>query len=191
MNETTAEKECWEKTTNLFGEHHVTINETWSEKFLTDPLAFTKLLTLYKFTKRLIRAKSHIFEFFCNGGIGATILAEHAQSYLGYDEDNLQHARASVGTEKIQFIEDKQAFDKTAQYDSIVSLSISENATMEYLPYLLSHLKPDGVVFISSPHLIQTDLENLFHRVLPFHLHQAVIQPGWGALPIAVCCHPR
>ena len=82
-----SEKEGWDSSVALFGNHRMRLGSFSSSLCRFNPKEFLNLLARYKFAAKLACKRGTILELGCGDGVGATILGENIASYLGIDPD--------------------------------------------------------------------------------------------------------
>lgn len=127
-------------------------------------------LTRYKFICRQLKKDWSVLELGCGTGYGAHLLSKYCNKIDAHDMDTKLLIRA-----KEKYISDNLTFTDQPvhnQYDVVVCLEVIEHMTKESGHILLQdikkRLKPNGLLFISTPRKIDNPNENRKKH----HLHE-------------------
>lgn len=123
---------------------------------------------VYTFVQKYVKGKS-VLDLGCGSGFGTNRLAQTAKTVVGIDID-----QASIKLAKAKFRKHNLTFKKLdilhnnlrSKFDVIVSFQVIEHIddALKYLSVILSHLKPQGLVIITTPNrLTQSYNENPYH----------------------------
>jgi len=127
-------------------------------------------LARYKFVARFLRKSWDVLEVGCGTGYGANFLADFAASVNACELEKEVLDKAKERFKKNNLIYSYEPVKDF--YDCVVSLEVIEHMhkkdSYEYLDIIHSHLKKNGVAFISTPRKIDNPSENR----KKFHLHE-------------------
>lgn len=131
-------------------------------------------LARYKFIGRQIRKTWDVLEIGCGTGYGSNFLSQFAKTVNACELDTSLLVRA-----KEKFVKPNLTYSDAPvleQYDAVVCLEVIEHMTKDYAYKLLDtldkHLKPGGLLFISTPRKIENPSDNR----KKYHLHEYTAQ---------------
>jgi 2-polyprenyl-3-methyl-5-hydroxy-6-metoxy-1,4-benzoquinol methylase len=205
------EKEAWESTTALLGNYSVEFGHHWAFNFRNDPKRLGFVLSRYKFAAKMAcKNGGSVLEMGCSEGIGATILAENMQNYLGVDLDEpaIETAKMNLPSDNFSFLFDDFMGKKYGSFDAVVSLDVVEHILPEfeeqYFTTIVENLAPNGICVIGTPNItsapyaskasqlghvnmftqerLQSTLGRYFHHVLPFGMNDEIAHTGFAAM---------
>ncbi len=210
------EKEVWQETAGMFGDYKYDFGEHWSYNFRNDPKRLAFVLSRYKFAAKMIGKANSVLEMGCSDGIGASILAENAQKYLGIDLDApaIEAARYNFGKTKHEFHTDDFMGKVYGQFDGVVSLDVVEHILAihenEYFDTLHKNLTAHGVCVVGTPNItsdcyaslgskmghvnlfsqerLQETLGKYFAHVFPFGMNDEVVHTGFAPMSHYLIC---
>lgn len=189
----------------------------WSYNFRNDPKRLPFVLARYAFAQKMISNKKSVLELGCSDGIGATILAENKELYVGVDLD-----QESLNAAKKNFKEDSTyqfQFDdfmgKTyGEFDSVVSLDVIEHIIRDYehqfFDTIVKNISKSGVVILGTPNItaapyaseasnlghvnlysqerLLNKMKEYFHHVFPFGMNDEVVHTGYASMCHYILC---
>lgn len=214
--ESLTEKEVWDRTKELLGEHHVSFGDHWTFNFKNDPKRLGFVLSRYKFAAKMACDAESVLELGCSEGIGATILAERAQKYVGVDLDlsAIKTAKGNLHPPKFEFLYDDFMGKKYGKFKAVISLDVVEHILPEfeqlYFDTLLENLAEDGICVVGTPNItasayaslasqlghvnlysqerLLAKLKEYFHQVFPFGMNDEIAHTGFGAMSHYILC---
>lgn len=210
------EKAAWDHTVDMLGNFSLKFGEHWSFNFRNDPKRLGFVLSRYKFAAKMACKNARVLELGCSEGIGATILAENAISYLGIDLDQpaVEAAKRNLPAEKFSFIYDDFMDKRYGIFDAIVSMDVVEHILPEfeniYFKTIYQNLSDKGICVIGTPNitseqyasqasklghvnlfsqdrLIKT-LKQWFHYVFPFGMNDEIAHTGFAGMNHFLIC---
>jgi 2-polyprenyl-3-methyl-5-hydroxy-6-metoxy-1,4-benzoquinol methylase len=213
------EKERWDSTSALLGNHQVAFGDHWTFNFRNDPKRLGFVLARYKFAAKMACKNARVLELGCSEGIGAPILAEQAKSYTGVDLDAsaIQTAKQNL---LYSFIYDDFMGKKYGEFEAVISLDVIEHIHGEfentYFETILTNLSEEGICVIGTPNITASPyaseasnlghvnlysqerllavLKTHFHQVFPFGMNDEIVHTGFASMShylICVACHKR
>jgi len=198
------EKAGWDSTAKMLGEYRFSFGDHSSSNYRNDPKQIIFTLSRYKFAAKIACKKGAVLELGCRDGIGATILAETMDRYVGVDLDAkaIQDAKSNLNApqyaEKYRFLCADFAGKNFGSFSAIVSLGMFAPASMEiYLKTILSNLAEEGICVIGTPnvpnHGLVPKLKEYFHQVFHFGMNDEMMT-AYGSraqYTLAVACHKK
>jgi cyclopropane fatty-acyl-phospholipid synthase-like methyltransferase len=212
----TLEKEAWDKTADMLGNHCVRFGDHWSYNFINDPKRLAFVLSRYKFAAKMACKRGKILELGSSTGIGATILGESMQEYVGVDLDEsaIRTAQKNLAPPKFQFIFDDFMGKTYGQFDAVISLDVVEHIHAEYedlyFTTLFQNLSSSGICVVGTPNItstpyaslasqmghvnmysmerLQTVMKKYFHQVFPFGMNDEMMHTGFAAMSHYIFC---
>jgi 2-polyprenyl-3-methyl-5-hydroxy-6-metoxy-1,4-benzoquinol methylase len=212
----TTEKECWEDTKTLLGNYKATFGRHWSYNYRNDPKRLPFVLSRYKFAAKMARHKKSIIELGCSDGIGASILAEFADRYVGVDLDQsaIETSKMNLTLEKFNFVHDDFMGKQYGTFETAVSLDVVEHIHPEheeiYFQTLINQLSENGICIIGTPNAtsapyaseasqighvnlftqqrLKETLERYFHQVFPFGMNDEIVHTGYAPMCHYIFC---
>jgi len=197
---------------DLMGERIIKLGNHWSFNLKNDPKRLAFVLSRYKFAAKTACKDASILELGCSEGIGAAILSEFAQDYIGIDMDTdaILTAEQNWAAAKVRFIEDDFIGKKYGLFDAVISLDVIEHIQPEsqklFFETVINNLLPNGKAVIGTPNItadeyaseaskachvnlfsgerLQNDMLQYFDSVLMFGVNDEVVHTGF--LPM---CH--
>ncbi|MDR3623852.1 MAG: methyltransferase domain-containing protein [Chlamydiales bacterium] len=192
-----------------FGNH-------WSFNFRNDPKRLAFVLSRYKFAAKMACKGMSVLELGCSEGIGAPILAEHAEHYTGVDLDKpaIDTAKTNFQEPKYKFIFDDFMGRKYGAFDGVVSLDVVEHILPEfetiYFDTVVNNLSEKGICVIGTPNITSVPyaseysqlghvnmysqerlanvLKKYFHYVFPFGMNDEIVHTGFAAMSHYIVC---
>jgi SAM-dependent methyltransferase len=145
-----------------------------------DPGLFQWHQARYAFTlAQLVKPTDRVLDVGCGEGYGAELLATKAAEVVGMDlsAEVLRLARDRHHSSNLRFVEGN-AMDLTAEtwgrFDVVTCFEVIEHVADPgaFLDRLVSVLRPDGVLALSTPHAVVEDLHNrrMGRPPNPFHI---------------------
>lgn len=205
-----SEQQLWDSTAKLLGNSQVSWGDHWSFNFRNDPKRLGFVLSRYKFCAKLACREGSVLELGCSSGIGATILAERATSYMGIDLDEqaLLTAKECLSPPKFHFLHDDFMGKKYGTFQTVVSLDVVEHIHLEheeqYFQTVVDNLDPNGICIIGTPNITSAPyasvfsqmghvnlysqerlvsvLRKYFHQVLPFGMNDEMMHTGYAPM---------
>lgn len=212
MRESITEKEAWDNTKKLLGQHKVEFGQHWSYNFRNDPKRLGFVLSRYKFAAKMIGKQGSVLELGSSEGIGATILAENASRYTGVDLDAeaIEVACANLDPVKYRFVFDDFMGKLYGCFDAVVSLDVIEHIHREYedlyFETVMKNLAENGIAVIGTPNItadvyastasklghvnlysqerLTAEMRKRFHQVFAFGMNDEIAHTGFGGM-----CH--
>jgi 2-polyprenyl-3-methyl-5-hydroxy-6-metoxy-1,4-benzoquinol methylase len=212
----TDEKETWDRTAELLGDFHVRLGDHWSYNFYNDPKRLGFVLSRYKFAAKMACKNARVLELGCSLGIGASILAEPARSYMGVDLDDsaIQTALSNLKEDKFTFVHDDFLGKTYGQFEAIVSLDVIEHIDPKqedlYFQTIMDNLSPNGICVIGTPNItssayasplsqighvnlysqerLQKSLLRFFHQTFPFGMNDEILHTGFAPMAHYILC---
>lgn len=210
------EKETWDQTAEMLGHLRTRLGDHWSYNYFNDPKRLGFVLSRYKFAAKMACKKGRVIELGCSSGIGATILGEFVEEYVGVDLDEsaIQTAMNNLSPPKYKFIYDDFMSKTYGQFDAVVSLDVIEHIHLEYedlyFQTLMNNLSPNGVCVVGTPNAtsaayaskmsqighvnlysqerLQTAMNRYFHQVFPFGMNDEIMHTGFGSMAHYLIC---
>lgn len=210
------EKEIWDQTANMLGSSTLKLSDHWSYNFRNDPKRLAFVLSRYKFAAKMGSKKRTVLELGCGEGIGSTILAEEALSYMGVDLDEaaIHSANDNLVSDKFTFLYEDFMGKTFGSFQTVVSLDVVEHIYSEhealYFETICRNLAPEGIVIIGTPNLtaapyaslasnlghvnlftqerLKLTLEKYFHNVFPFGMNDEIVHTGFAPMAHYVMC---
>lgn len=210
------EKQAWDATCELLGNHSVTFGAHWSFNFRNDPKRLSFVLSRYKFASKMASKGRSVLELGCGEGIGAPILREGALHYTGVDLDDaaIIAAREHFPPKDYTFIYDDFMGKKIGTFDTVISLDVIEHIYPEhealYLETIYNNLGKNGIAVIGTPNAtsavyaskgsqlghvnlftqerLKSTLERYFHVVLPFGMNDEILHTGFASMAHYIFC---
>ena len=209
MNKIT-EKKIWDDTVLELGDLKVSLSSHWSYNLLNDPKRLAFVLSRYKFAAKMGCKDKVVLELGCSEGIGASILSEIANKYVGIDSD-----QEAIAVAKNNFKDLNNEFlcadflGKTfGVFDTVVSLDVIEHIYEEYedlfFDTCLKNLNENGICIIGTPNITSVPyaskasqmghvnmysherlfevLKKYFFQVLPFSMNDEVVHTGFAPM---------
>jgi 2-polyprenyl-3-methyl-5-hydroxy-6-metoxy-1,4-benzoquinol methylase len=206
------EKELWSITAEMLSSRRANWCDHWSFNFRNDPKRLAFVLARYKFCAKMARHQKTILELGCSSGIGAPILAEHAEKYTGIDLDQqaIETAQYNFSSPRFHFIYDDFMGKVFGRFNAVFSLDVIEHILpeyeKEYLETICANLDDDGICVVGTPNItsspyaseyskighvnmysqerLVTSLKRYFHQVLPFGMNDETLHTGYAPM-----CH--
>lgn len=203
-------RETWDQTAEMLGQGSVGFGDHWSYNFLTDPKRLAFVLSRYKFAAKMGAKRGKILELGCSTGIGATILGEFAESYVGVDLDlsAIDTAKKNLIFPKYQFLHDDFMGKDYGRFEGVISLDVVEHIHVEheelYFRTLLKNLSPEGICVVGTPNItsvpyasvasqlghvnmysqdrLQLVMKRYFHQVFSFGMNDEMMHTGFGSM---------
>lgn len=207
-----SEAEVWQGVKDMLGNQHIDLGYHWSYNLRQDPKRLGFVLSRYKFAAKMACKQGSVLELGCSEGIGAPILAEQAQSYLGIDMDQqaIQDAQRIWKNPNWEFKADDFMGKYYGEFDAIISMDVVEHIYPEfensYWETVFQNLSANGVAVIGTPNItsapyasaaseaghvnlfeakrLKQSLERLFHNVFLFGMNDELVHTGYHPM-----CH--
>ncbi|MCB1085252.1 MAG: class I SAM-dependent methyltransferase [Chlamydiia bacterium] len=214
--ETVDEKKAWEETTKLFKCGTFKFGPHWSFNFRNDPKRLGFVLSRYKFAAKMLGKREGVLELGCSDGIGATILAENAEKYVGIDLDEpaLKAAKENLDEDKFVFKFDDFMGKTYGKFDGVVSLDVVEHILPEfeaqYFETIYSNITESGICVVGTPNITSapyaskashlghvnmfsherliTTMKKYFHQVFPFGMNDEIMHTGYAPMAHYIFC---
>jgi cyclopropane fatty-acyl-phospholipid synthase-like methyltransferase len=216
QTQTTQEKERWEFMKELLGDYRTELGDHWSYNFRNDPKRLAFVLSRYKFSAKMACKKGKVLELGCSEGIGAPILAENMEGYVGVDLDRsaIDCAKNIFPSSKFQFLFDDFLNKQYGSFDAIVSLDVVEHILPsfedEYFMTVYQNLAPKGICVIGTPNItaapyaskasqlghvnlysqdrLKSVMQRYFHYVFPFGMNDETMHTGFASMSHYIFC---
>ncbi len=127
-------------------------------------------MTNYNFIVNQIKSTDRVADISCGNGFGTIVLAEKAASAYGcdYSKEAIDYAKEMTkGHSNINFKVKDLNIDtiEGRQFDVIVSLETIEHLKdpARFISMLAACLKPEGILFLSTPNKLHSKHDNPFH----------------------------
>ncbi len=192
------EKETWESTKPLLGAHQVELGSHWSRTYRHDPACLPHVLSKYKFSSKIACRGGSILELNCSEGIGASILAENMDAYLGIDAnaEAIAAAKKNFSSPKFQFIQDEFLKQQYTPAETLIGFDIMTQHPalhiQSYLNMVYNHLTSHGICVLGEPYTtarnyggtldpfpsLRQEMERYFHYVFPFSMQEEIVSAG-------------
>ena len=213
---TTSEKRLWDKTAALLGNSQVSFDGHWSFNFRNDPKRLGFVLSRYKFSAKMACQKGSVLELGCGFGIGAPILAERAEKYVGIDLDEpaVLAAQRTFPADKYEFVYDDFMGKEYGKFDAVISLDVAEHILPEfqaiYFDTIFKNMKEDGICVIGTPNITSSPyasecskmghvnmfsqerlvsvMKGYFHQVFPFGMNDEIAHTGYAPMAHYLMC---
>lgn len=210
------EQEAWDLTAEMLGEYSVVWSDHWTYNFRNDPKRLAFVLARYKFAAKMGAKRGDILELGCGEGIGAPILAETAQNYMGVDLDESAIFSACRNFEEARFMFLHEDFmgKKFGEFQTVVSLDVVEHIYPEhekiYFETVVANLSSNGIAIIGTPNVtaapyaseasnlghvnlfsqkrLKETLETHFHTVFPFGINDEIVHTGYSPMAHYIVC---
>jgi len=212
----TNERETWGQTSDMLGDFKFRLGDHWSYNFYNDPKRLGFVLSRYKFAAKMACKNARVLELGCSMGIGATILGETAQEYLGVDLDGpaIQTAKTNLKEAKYSFLHDDFMGKSYGRFDAVISLDVVEHIHQQhenlYFKTITKNLLPSGICVIGTPNEIsapfaspasqlghvnlfsQERLRNAllkhFYQVFVFGMNDEILHTGFHPMAHYILC---
>lgn len=185
------EKDAWDKTLELMGEHHFELGPSWAESYLNEPEQLGFRLSYYKTAAKLIGDKRKILELECGEGLGSVILGEQADQYLGVDQDrsNIEIAKKNLPKKHINFEVGELNGEIYGKFEGVVALDADE----ALIEMVVNNLSENGVCVLGHFHEdgFKQSLQKYFHHIFPFGMNDEVIGTGRTDYVLYVGCFKK
>lgn len=186
-----------------FGRH-------WSFNLHNDPKRLVFVLSRYKFSAKMGCKNKRVLELGCSEGIGAPILAEFANSYIGIDLDSdaISAAQRNFSKKQISFIEDDFLGKKYGIFETIISLDVIEHIHKEYeqqfFDTVSGNMGEDGILILGTPNVTSNQyaseaskighvnlydtkslfkaVNSIFHNVFIFGMNDEILHTGFSEM---------
>jgi cyclopropane fatty-acyl-phospholipid synthase-like methyltransferase len=211
------EHEIWTETKEMLQNFKFRFGEHWSFNFRNDPKRLGFVLSRYKFSAKMAcRKGGTILELGCSEGIGATILSELAEKYVGVDLDRaaIESAHKNLENPKYSFLYDDFLEKKYGDFNAVISLDVVEHIHPEfedqYFNTVHKNLTESGICVIGTPNITfapyaskasqlghvnlysQEKLANVmkkyFHTVFSFGMNDEIMHTGFPAMANYLLC---
>ena len=155
----TREALLWSEAKKAFGAEALTLGPYFTFIVQKSPRRLLHLLSYYKFAAKMIGTGKRVADIGCSEGFGTVLLAEHAQSCLGIDQDAaaIAVANASVASPKLAFLVADVLREKIGPFDAVVSLDVIEHIYREnedaFVAAVAAALTDDGVLILGTPNI--------------------------------------
>ena len=213
----TKEKEIWDDTKELLQAPHFELGDHWSFNFRNDPKRLAFVLSRYKFAAKMAchKAKS-VLELGCSEGIGAPILVENAETYLGVDLDELaiHTAQRNFKEPKFSFQLDDFMQKKYGAFDAVVSLDVIEHIHLpfeeQYFQTICQNMHDRAICVVGTPNITSVPyaskasqlghvnmysqerladiMKKYFHVVFPFGMNDELVHTGFAQMAHYLIC---
>lgn len=211
------EKVKWEQISKDLKNNNYFLGRHWTYNYYNDPKRLGFVLSRYKFASKMIGDNKSILELGSSEGIGACILADNKNKYLGIDldEESIETAKKNYSDYcEIQFLYDDFLNKSYGKFDSIVSLDVIEHISKrkekDFFETIYDNLTDNGFCIIGTPNITSSQhastasqighinlfsqkrlIENLqvyFHQVLPFGMNDEILHTGFSSMSHYLFC---
>jgi 2-polyprenyl-3-methyl-5-hydroxy-6-metoxy-1,4-benzoquinol methylase len=164
------EAKLWSVAKKSFGDDAVTLGPYFTFIIRKSPRRLLHLLSYYKFAAKMIGPDKRVADIGCSEGFGTILLAEHARSCVGIDQDAaaIAVANASVASPKLSFAVADVLHDKIGPFDAVVSLDVIEHIYQEhedaFVAAIAGTLGDDGVFVMGTPNITADQYANEHSR---------------------------
>lgn len=200
-----SEQVGWESTAQLLGNFYFSFGEASTCRYKNEPIELVAILSRYKFAAKMSCKKGTVLEIGCEDGIGATILGEFMERYVGVDTDEkaIQDAKDNLDRygRKFSFICDDFLGKKYGMFSAVVSLGVLEKLREEqrglYFDTVMSQLMEDGICVIGTAGEAKQEmiyyLKGKFHQVFHFGMNEEMMTAAgtMASYVVAVACHKK
>jgi 2-polyprenyl-3-methyl-5-hydroxy-6-metoxy-1,4-benzoquinol methylase len=149
----------WSNAKKAFGDGALTLGPYFTFIVQKSPRRLLHLLSYYKFAAKMIGPGKRVADIGCSEGFGTLLLAEHAQSCLGIDQDAdaIAFANASLASPKLGFVVADVLREKIGPFDAVVSLDVIEHIYQEnedaFVAAIAAALADDGILILGTPNI--------------------------------------
>ncbi len=136
-------------------------------------IVFSRHKFAYEYVQEFVEHKS-VIDVGCGTGYGCKILAEKAKSVHGIDNNKeaINYCHENYAAPNIEYLEkDANSLELDKQFDIAVTFQVIEHMLdlNKFIAQLKQVVKPDGIVFISTPNVRQAQREK---DANPFHFNE-------------------
>lgn len=136
-------------------------------------IVFSRHRFAYEYVQPFVQDKT-VIDVGCGTGYGCKTLAEKAKLVCGidYDEEAVSYCNKNYAAPNIQYIEmDANSLKLDTQFDIAVTFQVIEHMQNldKFVEQLKQVVKPDGLIFISTPNVKQPQKEK---EANPFHFNE-------------------
>ena len=218
MKQPFTDKKTSENTTKVLDDYQTVWGKHWSYGFRSDPKRLGFVLSRYKFSMKMAKGNNaeSILELGSSEGIGASILGENIEKYVGVDFDKgaIDAANKNFPQKKYRFIYDDFMKKQYGEFDAIVSLDVIEHIHKEFestfFETIVMNLSEKGMCIIGTPNItsekyasigskighvnlysserLQKAMEKYFYKVLPFGMNDELMHTGYANMCHYIFC---
>ena len=180
------EREMWDQAIQKYQDYRFSLSPEFMQSYRNHPNVLTALLSRYKFAARLAaRQGSTVLELQCGDGVGAAILGEQADSYVGVDADpaKIRVATSNFSDPRYRFLAEPFLGKNYGRFSLLVAFGLEHPAA---LTTVIDNLADSGVCILGlqqreDQQLFASCLKQYFSQVFSFGMSHEVVHTNLAA----------